>query len=294
MKFRRNIVLALLALVAAVSCKSQYETLLSSNDVDAKYQAAMDYFNQKKYLKAAQLFESMSVLTSGTSRDDTVQFYWGLSNYRYKDYYTAESNFAKFIQNYPRSPFTGEAIFLRLDCLYRATYRWELDQTPTKTCLAAIAQYIQEYPSDKGHMEACQKMMDDLYDRLDRKAYENARLYYKMEDYLAARVALRNVLKDNADNRYREDILYYTAMASYHYARLSVPAKQQERYLTFADDYLNFIGEYPESKYRRELDVMYRRSQRALGKYEGADEELELKAKDFEKERQALEKANGK
>ncbi len=294
MKFRRTLILALAGLLAAVSCKSQYETLLSSNDVDAKYQAAMDYFNQKKYLKAAQLFESMAVLTSGTPRDDTVQFYWGLSNYRYKDYYTAESNFAKFISNYPRSPFTGEAIFLRLDCLYRATYRWELDQTPTRTCLAAIAQYVQEYPSDKGHLEACQKMMDDLYDRLDRKAYENARLYYKMEDYLAARVALRNVLKDNADNRYRENILYYTAMASYHYARLSVPAKQQERYLTFADDYLNFIGEYPESKYRRELDVMYRRSQRALGKYEGADEELELKAKDFEREREAMEKANGK
>ena len=93
---------------------------------------------------------------------------------------------------------------------------------------------------------------------------------------------------------YREDILYYTAMSSYHYARLSVPAKQQERYLTFADDYLNFIGEYPESKYRRELDVMYRRSQRALGRYEGSDEELELKAKDFEKERKLLEKESGK
>ena len=39
---------------------------------------------------------------------------------------------------------------------------------------------------------------------------------------------------------------------------------------------------------------MYRRSQRALGKYEGADEELELKAKDFEREREAMEKANGK
>jgi outer membrane protein assembly factor BamD len=290
----RTIAITLAALASLVSCKSEFETLLASNDVDAKYKAAMELFNNKKYLKAAQLFESMAVLTNGTERDDTVQYYWGLSNYRYKDYYTAESNFAKFITNFPRSPFTPDARFLRLDCMYRATYRWELDQTPTKTCLAAIAEYIQEYPSDKGHMEACQKMMDDLYDRLDRKAYENARLYYKMEDYLAARVALRNVLKDNADNRYREDILYYTAMASYHYARLSVPAKQQERYLTFADDYLNFIGEYPESKYRRELDAMYRRSQRALGKYQGADEELELKAKDFEKERQALEKANGK
>ena len=132
-------------------------------------------------------------------------------------------------------------------------------------------------------------MIKTLRERLDRKEFENARLYYKMEDYLAARVALRNVLKDNAENLYREDILYYTAMASYHYARMSVQAKQKERYLTFVDDYLNFIGEYPESKYRRELDAMYRRSQRALGRYDGIDEEPELKAKDFERERKAME-----
>ncbi len=137
-------------------------------------------------------------------------------------------------------------------------------------------------------------MKDDLHDRLDRKAFENARLYYKMEDYMAARVALRNVLKDNADNRYREDVLYYTAMSSYHYARMSVQARQKDRYLTFVDDYLNFVGEYPESAYRRELDAMYRRAQRALGRYDGTDEELELKAKDFERERKAAEKESKK
>ena len=102
-------------------------------------------------------------------------------------------------------------------------------------------------------------MLKELNDRLDQKAYESAKLYYKMEDYLAARVALRNVLKDNAENVYREEVLYYTALASYHYARLSVSAKQKERYLVFADDYLNFIGEYPESSYRRELDMIYKR-----------------------------------
>gem|GEM_PF-6788523 len=85
----------LLVLSGVLSCKSEYEALLSSNDIDAKYEAAFDYFNQKKYSRAAQLFESMSVLTNGTERDDTVQYYWGLSNYRYKDYYTAESNFTK-------------------------------------------------------------------------------------------------------------------------------------------------------------------------------------------------------
>ena len=290
MNFKKIAIIAAALAVLAGSCKSQYEILLSSNDVDAKYKAAMEYFNNKKYLKSAQLFESMAILTDGTERDDTVRYYWALSNYRYKDFYTAESNFAKFIEKYPQSPFTADARFLRLDCQYRATYRWELDQTPTRACLASITEYVTEYPGDGPHLQACLDMIKDLSERLDRKAFENARLYYKMEDYLAARVALRNVLKDNADNQYREDILYYTAMASYHYARMSVQAKQKERYLTFVDDYLNFIGEYPESKYRRELDAMYRRSQRALGRYDGIDEELELKAKDFERERKAMEK----
>lgn len=260
-------------LIAVMACKSQYEVLLSSNDVDAKYNAAMTFFNNKKYLKAAQLFESMAVLTSGTARDDTVQYYWGLSNYRNKDYFTAESNFARFIQNFPRSPFTQDAEFYRLDCLYRATYRWELDQLPTRSCMAAITEYMREHQGDDAHLQACQNMLLDLQDRLDRKDFEAGRQYYRMEDYPAARVKLHNVLKNNADNFYREDVLYYTAMSSYHYARLSVWQKQKERYLTFVDDYLNFVGEYPESHYRKELDGLYRRVQRILGKDGTAEEE---------------------
>ena len=266
MKRLKFVAAALLSLAFAASCASQYDTLLASNDVDAKYKAAMEYFQNKKYQKAAQLFESMAVLTSGTERDDTVQYYWGLSNYRFKDYYTAESNFARFVENFPRSPFAPEAQFYRLDCLYRATYRWELDQQPTRACMAAITQYMREYSDDKPHMQACEAMMHDLQDRLDRKDFEAGKQYYVMEDYPAARVKLRNVLKTNADNFYREDVLYYTAMASYHYARLSVKEKMKERYLVFVDDYLNFVGEYPESHYKHELDGIYRNVQEFLKK----------------------------
>ena len=255
-----------LLVLAAFSCKSQYEVLLSSNDVDAKYEAAMNYFNNKKYQRAAQLFESMAVLTNGTTRDDTVQYYWGLSNYRNKDYYTAESNFARFVQNFPMSPFASDAEFYRLDCLYRATYRWELDQNPTRSCMLAITEYMRDHPDDDVHMKACDAMMRNLQERLDRKDFEAGRQYYRMEDYPAARVKLRNVLKTNADNLYREEVLYYTAMSSYHYARLSVWQRQQERYLTFVDDYLNFVGEYPESRFRAELDGHYRRVQKILGR----------------------------
>ena len=261
----RNLILAVAAVIAVCSCKSQYEMLLNSNDADAKYEAAFEYFNNGKYTKASSLFESLAMLTEGTERDDTVRYYWGLSNYKSKDYYTADTNFEKFLESYPRSPFASEARYLRLDCLYLQTLRYELDQTPTYRAMNEISEYILEYPSSS-HIATCRNMLIDLGERLDRKAYEGAKLYYKMEDYLAARVAFRNVLKDDAENIYREDILYYIAMSSYNYAHLSVPEKQKERYLTFIDDYFNFIGELPDSHFRRELDSVYRKAQRALGK----------------------------
>ena len=261
----RNLILAIVTLCAVCACKSQYELLLNSNDVESKYEAAFMYFNNGKYVKAASLFESLSILTDGTERDDTVKYYWGLSNYKAKDYYTADANFESFVESYPRSPFAQEARYLRLDCLFMQTLRYELDQTPTYKALSAISEYLVEFPSSS-HVQTCRDMLVDLNERLDRKAYEAAKLYYKMEDYLAARVAFRNVLKDDSENIYREDILYYIAISSYKYASLSIPEKQKERYLTFVDDYFNFVGELPDSHYRRELDVVYRRAQRALGK----------------------------
>ena len=286
MKFK-HLFFALLAIVAVSSCKSQYETLLNSNDVDMKYDAAFDYYNQGKFSRAAALFESLSVLTNGTERDDTVRYYWGLSNYKYKDYYTAEANFDKFLESYPRSPFASEARYLRLDCLYRSTLRYELDQTPTYKAISAISEYILEYPATT-HMKECRDMLVELNERLDRKSYEAAKLYYKMEDYLASRVAFRNVLKDDAENVYREDILYYIAMSSYKYAQLSVPSKQKERYLTFVDDYYNFIGELPESEYRKELDMVYRKAQKALGREVAETGNEEMTEKDFAKERRKV------
>ncbi len=287
MKFKIFIVAAA-AIAALSSCKTQYEILLNSNDADAKYEAAFNYYNQGKFSKAGSMFESLSVLTSGTERDDTVRYYWGLSNYKFKDYYTAETNFDNFLQSFPRSPFASEARYLRLDCLYRSTLRYELDQTPTYKAITEISEYILEFP-DNPHMQSCHDMLTELNDRLDKKAYEAAKLYYKMEDYKASRVAFANVLKDDADNMYREDILYYIAMSSYKFAHNSVQAKQRERYLTFVDDYYNFIGEIPESHYRKELDNVYRRAQRALGRDVAAADE-EMTERDFAKERRKLQR----
>lgn len=288
MKYR--ILFAVMAIMSLCSCKSQYELLLTSNDVDEKYKAAFNYFDEGKFTKSAALFESLSMLTEGTEKDDTVKYYWGLSNYNSKDYYTAETNFDQFVSSYPRSPFASQARYLRLDCLYRQTLRYELDQTPTYKAMNAISEYVIDYPESE-NLESCRQMLDELGERLDKKAYEGAKLYYKMEDYLASRIAFRNILKDDAENIYREDILYYIAMSSYKYAYLSIQQKQKERYLTFIDDYFNFVGELPDSHYRKELDSIYGKVQKALGRNVAATEDDEKTEKDFARERRKMAKA---
>ena len=131
--------------------------------------------------------------------------------------------------------------------------------------MTAISQFILENKGSE-YIPRCREMLDDLKDRLELKAYKGAWLYYHMEDYLAAHYALKNVLKENADNRYREDILYFTAMSSYKYSLNSIPSKQRERYMTFVDDYFNLISEFPENAHRKELDGLYAKAQKYISK----------------------------
>jgi len=261
MKYLKIFACLLVVVISAASCKTQFDTLLEGNDVEAKYKAAFELYESGKYQKASRLFESLAIATAGTERDDTVQYYWGLSNYSDRNFLTAQTNFERFYENYPGSPFTEQAKFLRIDCLYKSTLRYELDQTPTYAALTAMNEYLIDNPTGR-NAEVIYKMIKDLNDRLDRKSFENAKIYYTMEDYQASKVALKNVLKEDADNIYREEILYYLAMSSYKYAYNSVPAKKKERYMLFIDDYLNFIGEYPESSHRKELDNLYNKAKK--------------------------------
>jgi outer membrane protein assembly factor BamD len=162
MKYCKILLAVAAVLWAAASCKSEYQALLEGYDENAKYAAAFDYFNQGKFSKAAQLFESLSVTTSGTERDDTIQSYWGLSNYRFKDFYTAETNFKDFIEKFPRSPFAEEAGFLRIDCLYNSSLRYELDQSSSVQTITAIGEYLTNYPQTQ-HLDACRLQLSDSF-----------------------------------------------------------------------------------------------------------------------------------
>ena len=56
----------------------------------------------------------------------------------------------------------------------------------------------------------------------------------------------------------------------------------------FIDDYYNFVGEYPESHYRRELNNVYNKAQKAIGRNVADAEDDQMSEKDFAKERRKV------
>ncbi len=259
-------ILALIAVsvsLLSVSCKSQFELLLDSNDVPAKYAAAFRYFEAEKYSKAASLFDNLKLAVRGTAQDDTVNYYSAYSYFCYGDLMAAQQGFDSFNSTFLRSPFYAQSRYLYVVCLYDATYRYELDQTPTYVALRAMSDYSKDFPASEQQAKI-DEMVDELNDRLEKKEYESAKLYYTTEDYKAAHYALKLVLKENAENRYREDIMYYTVMAAYKYAHNSIQSKQRDRYLIFSDEYYTFISEFPESDYRKDLDGLAAKVQKIL------------------------------
>lgn len=275
--FLRGFIAAAAAMMLVCSCKGEFDALLQSQDFNLKYKAAFDYFNAKKYSKASALFESMKMMVNGMLQEDTVNYYCALSHYRGGDVGAAEQAFFSFFSTFPRSPFASEARYLHLDCLFQQTYRYELDQVPTHKALAAIAEYMVDYP-ESVYAPRCVAMREELVERLERKEFEAAEIYYTTEDYKAAHYAFKTVLKENAETRYREEVMYYIALSSYQYALHSVYEKQRERYMQFTDDYYNFIGEYVESKYRHGLDVLFRKAQKFIKHEEGTESKVNEKA----------------
>jgi len=239
----------------ATSCTTQYDKLLKSTDHIAKYNAAKEYYAAEKYRRAYTLFEQVAIYFRSLPQDDSVNFYLAKSYYNSKDIYSAEYYFRQFGAHFPRSPFAEEANYLYIVSLYSQTLRYELDQSPSYRTLSAITDFFYIYPQSK-YMEECHKIREDLTQRLDEKQFEAAKLYYTTRDYKSAITALQTSLKDFPESRYKEETRYYLVASAYEYATRSYRHRQKDRYQAVVDEYYNFVSEFPESKYRKEVEKM--------------------------------------
>ena len=89
-------------------------------------------------------------------------------------------------------------------------------------------------------------------------------IYYKTENYHAASVTLKNILKEYPDIESREEILYYVVKSNYKLAKNSVNSKKVERFEETMKSYTKFVDNFPQSKKISELESIYKNAIREL------------------------------
>src|SRR6201995_5027049 len=219
----------ILFIIVAVSCKSKFEKLKASNDNAKKYQAALALYNKKQYSKALELFETLVQRYRGQSQAEDLSYYYAYANYNLKDYTSARYHFKTFADTYPSSLRSEECRFMAAYCYYLDSPIYSLDQENTTKAIDKLQLFINLYPKSDRVAEAS-KLIQNLRDKLERKAYENAKLYLTISDFQAAVIDFGNVLRDYPDTKYAEEMEYLTIKAQYLYAYHSSVYKQEERY----------------------------------------------------------------
>ena len=255
------ILLVFTGLLLICGC-SGYEKLLKSSDYAMKYDKAVEYFENEEYVRAGTLFDQIASIYRGTTKADTVYNYQAQSYYKQRDYILAGHHFNNLAMNYPNSVFREEAEFMVAYCYYKLSPKPSLDQENTRKAISAFQLYIIQNPGSLRITEA-QTYIDDLRNKLVQKSYMNGKLYYNLASYKASIIALQNSLNDFPNTEHREELMFLLLKSHFLLAENRIYQKQIERYQATVDEYYSFVGEFSESKYRREADRIY---DDALGK----------------------------
>lgn len=262
MNLRKLIYILLIPLLTG-SC-SGYEKILKSTDYQLKYRKALEYYNQGEYVRATTVFEQIGSMFRGTSKSDTVDYFKAKAYYNQKDYTMAGHYFKELVKLNPRSPFAEESQFMSAYCLYKQSPRPSLDQANTFAAIDAFSLFNIAFPNSDRVAES-KKLIAELNEKIVEKAYMSAKLYYKLSNYKAAIIALRNCLNDYPDTKNREELMFMLLKSSYLLAVNSVPEKRRDRYQSTVDEYYSFIAEFPDGKYTEEAKKMYEDSTKKLG-----------------------------
>jgi outer membrane protein assembly factor BamD len=278
-------IVLLLTAILSGSC-SKFTKLQKHGTLEQKYDAALEYYKQADYNRAGMLFEEIVPVLNGKDaiKAELAQFYYAYTQYHQGLYNMSQYLFKNFYDTYQRSDYAQEALYMHAFSLYKDSPESHLDQTSTLTAIASLQDFVNAYPESPFREESTKYILE-LREKLERKAYERAKLYYKTREanianYRSAVIAITNFQKDFPNSKYQEELAYLRVDAQYNLAKLSFVEKQKERFQDASKYYLAFIDKYPESKYTKQAEKYFEGTQKELATIAQAEKaEKEAKQK---------------
>ena len=267
MKSLTRISFALVIAALTISC-SNFDKLMKGNDFAAQYEAAVNYYNERSYTRATQLFENLIMHYHGKEHAEDISWYYAMSLMNGdKDYYSAGYQFKSFFKRFPYSERAEEALFLSATCKYNQSPEYFLDQKLTKEAISEYESFVDRYPGSV-HIPEINARLDELRNKLMQKEYDIAYSYYLTEQYNAAYVSLQAFLNDYPESQFREQAMFYMLASGYEYGINSTDEKMRERLQQVVNDFDRFAAAFRDSEYLAQAQELYTKSKAALSKIE--------------------------
>ena len=89
--------------------------------------------------------------------------------------------------------------------------------------------------------------MEQLQNKIEKKAFEVSKQYYTIRDYSSAIKSLDNFIADNPGTIFREEALYYRWLSQYEIAVNSIESRIDERVTELERSLENFLIYYPDT-----------------------------------------------
>jgi outer membrane protein assembly factor BamD len=263
MKLKNYILVGFIALLGLSSC-GKFEKFRKSASLPVKYKAAVDYYKKKDFDKASILFDEILPLMKGDSTQEMATYYQAYCDFNLGNYTVANAHFKKFYEVFSRSEYAEEAIYMSAYSLYKDSPNYNLDQTGTLSAINELQSYLNNYPDTK-FKDECSNMIKELRRKLERKAYEKAKLYHKTSPFNIASlkssvIEITNFQRDFPDSDYNEEMAYLKVLAQFDLANSTIESKQKERYSDAAKFYLELVDKYPQSAFLKSAEKMYDKS----------------------------------
>jgi outer membrane protein assembly factor BamD len=258
--------LALFALILFFSSCSEYQKALKSEDVAVKFASATKMYDAKKYGKAIRLFEQIAPAYKGKPQAERMFYMYCQSLYKTEQYYLAGYQFENFAASYPKSEKIEEASFLGAKCFTELSPVYSLDQTDTYKAVDKLQSFIDAYPNSQNLAEA-NTLAKALREKLEKKAFENAKIYNTIDDHKAAMVAFDNFMINFPGTPYKEKALYYKFDSAYKLAINSIPGKMEERLKNAKQAYASLMKFKTDTQYKSKADEMLARIEKDLQQF---------------------------
>jgi outer membrane protein assembly factor BamD len=240
------------ALVLLSSC-NEYHKAMKSEDVAVKFDVAGRLYEKEKYDKAIRLFEQIAPAYKGKPQAEKMFYMYAQSLYKTKQYYTAAYQFESFASSYPKSEKVQEAYFLGAKCYSLMSPVYSVDQVDTYKAIDKLQEFIDRFP-ESTYLAEANTIAKELRNKIEKKAFENAKQYNTISDYKSAIIALDNFVSDFPGTPYKEDALYFKFDSTYLLAINSVQGKMEERLNNAKNAYNNLIKFNSSTKYKVQVD----------------------------------------